>query len=66
MHVLICGSRSWTDAEAIRREVEALPPDAVVIHGAAPGADIRSTSWGPALSFALVPATLHQVPARCT
>ena len=39
MRVLICGSRDWTDAELIRRVVARLPEDAIVIHGAARGAD---------------------------
>lgn len=36
---LFCGSRKWTDREAIRRDLESLPPDSVVIEGGAPGAD---------------------------
>lgn len=39
MRVLICGSRDWTDAALIRRVVARLPEGAVVIHGAARGAD---------------------------
>lgn len=39
MRVLIFGSRGWSDPEPIRRVVESLPDGAVVIHGAAPGAD---------------------------
>ena len=37
--VLICGSRFFTDIEAVRALVATFPPDTVVIHGAAPGAD---------------------------
>ncbi len=38
--VLITGSRNWTDEESIRRLIDSLPNDAVVIHGACPtGAD---------------------------
>ena len=40
--VLICGSRNWIgfeEAELIKEELRQLPLDAVVIHGAAPGAD---------------------------
>lgn len=36
--VLIFGSRNWTDPAPIRAFVQSLPDDAVVIHGAAPGA----------------------------
>lgn len=39
MRVLVCGSRSWTDRYAIERELRALPDGAIVIHGAARGAD---------------------------
>lgn len=37
--VLICGSRFFTDIDAVRALVETFPSDTVVIHGAAPGAD---------------------------
>ena len=37
--VLVCGSRDWTDPEPIRAFLAGLPADAVVVHGAAPGAD---------------------------
>lgn len=36
---LFCGSRKWTDRERIRRDLESLPEDSVVIEGGAPGAD---------------------------
>ncbi|HEY4779122.1 MAG TPA: SLOG family protein [Solirubrobacterales bacterium] len=36
---LFCGSREWTDRERIRRDLESLPEDSVVIEGGAPGAD---------------------------
>lgn len=39
MRVLICGSRNWRDYEAILTRIEELPPDAVIVHGGAPGAD---------------------------
>jgi len=41
IRLLVCGSRHWTDREAIRAELvrQALPPGSVVIHGAARGAD---------------------------
>lgn len=39
MRVLVCGARDWTDADAIRRELLALPAGSVVIEGAARGAD---------------------------
>ncbi len=39
MRVLVCGSRNWADGALIHRELSALSGVAVVIHGAAPGAD---------------------------
>lgn len=42
MKVLVCGSRDWTDHEAIDRRLGGLPgehEDITIIHGAAPGAD---------------------------
>lgn len=39
MRVLFTGSRDWTDEKALRAVVDALPADAVVVHGAARGAD---------------------------
>jgi hypothetical protein len=38
VRILVCGSRSWTDAAAIRRRLRAFP-GAVVVSGAARGAD---------------------------
>lgn len=39
--VLVCGGRNWTNRAAIKRELTNLLPDLeVVIHGAAPGADL--------------------------
>jgi YspA, cpYpsA-related SLOG family len=37
--VLFSGSRKWTDRDRIRRDLEGLPPDSVIIEGGAPGAD---------------------------
>jgi YspA, cpYpsA-related SLOG family len=39
LKVLVCGSRDWTDATTIRAQINALPPDAIVIQGDARGAD---------------------------
>mgnify|MGYP001592944048 FL=1 len=39
MRVLVCGSRFWMNAVAIRSRLAVLPADAVVIHGGARGAD---------------------------
>lgn len=39
MKVLACGSRSWTNVDAIRARIYRLPADAIVMHGDAPGVD---------------------------
>lgn len=37
--VIVCGSREWTDRERVADRLFYLPTDAVVVHGAARGAD---------------------------
>lgn len=37
--VIVCGSRDWTDRNAIAERLADLPGDTVVVHGAARGAD---------------------------
>ena len=44
--VLISGSRNWDDIAAIRREMRKLPKDAVIVHGAALGADLIAWAIG--------------------
>lgn len=39
MKVLICGSRDWSNRDAISREIKKLPLDTLIIHGACAGAD---------------------------
>lgn len=39
MRVLITGSRDWRDVQAIAKRLYELPRDAVIVHGAATGAD---------------------------
>lgn len=44
MRVLICGSRNWKEEDVIpeyriEEYIKTLPPNAVIVHGAAPGAD---------------------------
>lgn len=44
MRVLICGSRNWKEEDVlpeyrIETYIKTLPPNTVIIHGAAPGAD---------------------------
>lgn len=44
MRVLICGSRAWTDEQAVWDRLDALAPDEV-IHGGARGADTMADRW---------------------
>lgn len=37
--VLVCGSRTWTDADRIRIKLRALPRGSTVVHGGSRGAD---------------------------
>lgn len=39
MKVIVCGSRHWRDVGVIRKRLERLPKDTVVIEGGALGAD---------------------------
>lgn len=40
--ILVCGSRGWTDREAIRKVLCNLPKGTIVLHGAARGADMQA------------------------
>src|SRR5262245_59245118 len=53
MRVLVCGSRSWTDAEAIRRRLCRLPAGAVIVSGAARGADSLAAHEASALGLSV-------------
>lgn len=39
MRVIVCGSRDWTDREAIADRLFRLPPGSTIVHGNAKGAD---------------------------
>jgi hypothetical protein len=53
MRVLVTGSTTWTDADAIRRELASLPAGAVVVHGDCPGVDALAGEIAAALGFAV-------------
>jgi hypothetical protein len=53
MRVLVTGSTQWTDADAIRRELAALPSDSVVIHGDCTGADALAGAVARELGLAV-------------
>lgn len=61
MRVLFCGSRDFTGEAAIRAVVDALPADAVVVHGAARGADDIAGRLAKARGLAV-----EEHPARWT
>lgn len=51
MKVLVCGSRTWSDADAVRERLLELPPESVVIHGGARGADVMAATTATALGL---------------
>jgi hypothetical protein len=55
---VFCGSREWSDRDPIRRDLESLPPDSVVIEGGARGADriAREEAQALGIHVATVPA----------
>jgi hypothetical protein len=55
MRVLICGSREWTDADLIRRELSALQGVEVVVEGEAPGADTLARQAAEQLGIPVLP-----------
>lgn len=54
MKILACGSRSWTNAEQIKRILAEYPADSLLIHGAARGADSLAALAGKALGMTVV------------
>jgi len=54
MRVIVCGSRFWKDVDIIRRELEKLPPDTIIIHGGANGADRIAGKIATQLGFKVV------------
>ena len=55
MVVLVCGSRAWTNIEAIRQRLSKLPPRSVVIVGEGPGADALVREEAARLGFEVLP-----------
>jgi YspA, cpYpsA-related SLOG family len=54
MKVLVCGSRHWTNEAVIRRELERLPSETVIIEGGASGADSIARAVAHALGFTVL------------
>lgn len=55
MRVIIAGAVAWSDEGAIRRELEALPPGSVVVHGDSPGADALGGAVAASLGLTVLP-----------
>ncbi len=51
MRVLCCGDRNWTSYEIIRRELDKLRPNTIVITGCANGADSISSDVAMQLGY---------------
>jgi len=52
IRVLICGSRTWTDEDAILAQIFTLPHESIIIHGAHPeGADAIARKWAEYLDY---------------
>jgi hypothetical protein len=60
MRVIVAGSSTWTDADAIRRELLLLPAGSVVIHGDAPGADALAGAVATALGLVVEPLAKNE------
>jgi hypothetical protein len=56
--ILFSGSREWTDRDRVRRDLEGLPPDSIVIEGGARGLDsiVREEAPRMGIHVATVPA----------
>lgn len=49
--VVICGSRTWDDQATIAARMRTLPPDTLVIHGGADGADTLAGRYAEGQGF---------------
>lgn len=55
MRVLITGSTTWNDAQALRRELCALAPGSTIVTGDTQGIDALAIALAPELGFAAEP-----------
>lgn len=51
MKILVFGAREWDDWGTMRRVLIKLPPDTILVNGAAKGADIMSSQLGQEFGF---------------
>lgn len=63
LRVVVAGAMAWSDAEPIRRELSALPADAIIIHGDAPGCDALAGAVADALGLTVVPLAKSRADA---
>lgn len=55
MRVIVCGSREWSDADAVLGALSSLPLDTVIVHGAGRGADSLAEQAARDLGLATEP-----------
>lgn len=53
MRVLACGDRNWTSWVMVKARLSKLPPDTVIVHGAARGADTIAGEVAKSLGMAV-------------
>lgn len=61
MRVIFCGTRGWNQDQLIIDQLKSLPPDTIVIHGGARGADFIAGREATALGL-----TVEVYPAKWT
>ena len=53
MRVIVCGSRSWTDADEILNRLIKLPPQSTIVHGGGRGADAIANQVARSIGFSI-------------
>lgn len=54
MIILVCGDREWDNLDVMVREMEKLPKNCTVVHGAARGADIMAGTIAEELGMTVI------------
>ena len=54
MKILVTGDRNWTNVLRVREVLATLPPDTVLVHGAARGADTIAETVAKSLGFTIL------------
>lgn len=60
MRVLVTGSTTWSDMQALRRELSALPPATVIVTGDTAGIDAMAIALAGELGFVAEPMKKNQ------